>query len=286
MERLRAYWASGWMGKVVLGAAGLFGLLLLCCIVLVALVPSRSAVAPSPVPATTAQPAAAVQATVAPAATQPPAPTEVPKPTATSAPTDTPAPTNTPAPTATPEPTATPTPPPEPVVLKGKGKTVTDPFTLPDTVNWVKLTHKGKSNFIVHAFGPNDQEESITNDIGNYTGVRPLLGKGEWFFEVNADGVWEIRVEPMGPDPDAATGIEGHGDYVSGLFLPAKTGRVPYNIKHTGQSNFIVHLLCAGGSDSVANEIGAVEGSVVVKFQDGPCFWEVRADGDWSIKPK
>ena len=43
---------------------------------------------------------------------------------------------------------------------------------------------------------------------------------------------------------------------------------------------------CAGGDDSVANEIGAVEGDVVVRFDTGPCVWEVQADGAWTIAPK
>jgi hypothetical protein len=172
------------------------------------------------------------------------------------------------------------------VVLSGKGKTVTDPFRLPAAVNRVTFTHKGSRNFIVQSYGPDDKKDFLVNTIGNYTGIRPMFGEGEWYLEINADGAWTVTIEPIGPESGAAQGIEGHGDYVSGVFEPTKTGNVPYNLKHTGKRNFIVQLICAGGQDFVANEIGAFEGSVVASFRDGPCLWEVQADGDWSVKPK
>jgi len=47
-----------------------------------------------------------------------------------------------------------------------------------------------------------------------------------------------------------------------------------------------VWLHCAGGDDLVANEIGPVSGETVVEFEQGPCLWEVQADGDWNVRPK
>ena len=79
--------------------------------------------------------------------------------------------------------------------------------------------------------------------------------------------------------------LSGHGDMVSDAFDPP-SGPVPYVVTHNGKRNFIVHLYCAGGEDYVANEIGAMDGQVVARFEDGPCIWAVQADGDWSIKPK
>src|SRR5690349_4280820 len=93
--------------------------------------------------------------TEAPRPTAAPAPTEAPAPTQTLAPTNTPAPTETPAPTTTPAPTATPSPIPAtatpvlPVLITGKGQTVTDPFTPPAKINRVTFTHQGRRNFIV-----------------------------------------------------------------------------------------------------------------------------------------
>jgi len=239
----------------------------------------------APDPATTLP--TAVIATEAPRATATTAPTEAPVPTNTPAPTATPAPTNTPAPSATPSPipaTATPVPP---VVITGKGQTVTDPFTPPGSINRVTFAHQGRRNFIVQVFGSTGSEGSMVNEIGNYQGIRPLLAdEDRYYFEVNADGAWTIRVEAITAEPDAAHGISGKGDYVSGLFEPSATGPVAYNLTHSGTRNFIVNLYCAGGEDGVENAIGKVDGSVVVRFKDGPCFWDVQADGDWTITPK
>lgn len=264
MERITAFWNKGLVGKATII---LVGLVVSCC-VLGALTNrggNQTAAAPTGAPAG--------------AATTAPEATEAPPATA--------GPTNTPAPTATPSPipaTATPVPP---IIIEGNGQTVTDPFTPPSTINRVFLTHQGRANFIVHVFKADGSEDNLVNEIGAYDGVRPLIGAaGAYYFEVNADGPWTIRVEAITQELDAAAGLEGSGDYVSGVFTPAHDGPTPYTVSHDGQANFIVHLYCAGGEDSVQNEIGKVSGSVVARFAEGPCFWDVRADGAWSLMPK
>lgn len=206
--------------------------------------------------------------------------------------TQAPEPTSRPDPTSVPEPTAAPTeiptqtPLPEPIMLKGHGKVVTDKFTPPAAINRVVFTHSGKRNFIVHSFAADGKEDSIVNTIGAYQGARPLPGGQEFFFEVDADGDWTATIEPLSQNDTYATGLEGSGDVVSDLFMPTKNGAIPFTFDHSGKRNFIVHLYCAGGADPVANEIGTVHGEVVVRMSKGPCFWEVEADGSWSVKPK
>lgn len=278
MDRLRAFWNRGWFAKAIVS---IVGLLVACCVVGI-LVPKRP-----PAPAATAPTGAPAQPVAAAAqATTVPEPTGVPEPTSAPAPTHTPAPTATAVPTAAPTDVPTATPLPEPVVLSGTGKTVTDPVMPPASVNRVVFTHQGTRNFIVTAFRKDGNEDHLVNKIGSYDGVRPILGGQEVYFEVNADGAWTITIEPIGQDDTIAAGIEGRGDVVSNLFWPAQEGATPYTFNHDGKRNFIVRLYCAGGDDSVANEIGAAEGQVVVRMAKGPCFWEVQADGAWSVKPK
>lgn len=72
---------------------------------------------------------------------------------------------------------------------------------------------------------------------------------------------------------------------MSPLFSPSAQGPRPYRFTHDGQANFIVWLHCAGGDDLGQNEIGPLDVTSVVRFAQGPCLWEVRADGNWSITP-
>lgn len=270
MGWIRELWGRGLVGKVVVIAAGLLGLFVVCCVIGAILGPQQ-------------------QGTVGTAIA------DVPTIAALSAGlTETPVQTNTPEPSSTPAPSATPTPVPPtatpipPITLEGTGQTVTDPFTPPAAISRVILAHEGSRNFIVQVFRPDGTEVGLVNKIGRYAGIRALLATdaGEYYFEVNADGKWLIRIEPMTGEASAAQGLEGSGDYVSGVFDPVSSGPTPYNVSHKGERNFIVHLYCAGGEDSVQNEIGKVSGSVVVRFSDGPCFWDVQADGDWTLKPK
>lgn len=101
-------------------------------------------------------------------------------------------------------------------------------------------------------------------------------------FDIRADGAWTLEVKPFWFADSAA--FSGKGDAASGLFMPPS--RRAWNISHTGDSNFIVWVHCAGGSDLIQNTIGQVDGSTIVGFPEGPCMWDVRADGQWSLKPR
>jgi hypothetical protein len=186
------------------------------------------------------------------------------------------APTPTSAPTSTPKPTV-----PQPIVLQGSGQAATDAVALPAPISIARFTHTGSANFIVTVY-QGDESDLLINEIGPYQGARPLSGREPVIFDIDADGSWTVRIEPMGRADSAA--FSGRGDAVSGLFDPPGMG--PWQIKHNGQANFIVYSHCAGGSDLMQNEIGGVDGSRVVQFSRGPCFWEVQADGDWSLAPR
>lgn len=200
--------------------------------------------------------------------------------TLTAAPTNTPKPpTNTPIPTE--PPTNTPTNTPAPVVLTGSGQTATQSITPPSVVSAVSLTHSGSANFIVYAY-QGSEKTLLVNKIGTYNGTRPLFGDDPVEFDIQADGPWTITVTAM--DDGAQPTFSGKGDAVSAVFDPP--GQGAWEISHDGQANFIVKLHCAGGSNLIQNVIGPVSGSQIVNFPQGPCFWEVQADGNWDMKPR
>lgn len=191
--------------------------------------------------------------------------------------------------TLPPEPSNTPLPPtptPEPVVLSGVGQTATDPVQLPSPISVATLMHEGSSNFAVWLYQDGQRLDLLVNEIGRFQGRRPLIRSVDpdrpVVFDIEADGPWTIRLDPLGFTSSAA--LSGRGADVSGLFDPPQSG--PWEFLHDGQSNFGVWLHCLGGSDLIQNEIGPVSGSRIVEFADGPCFWEVEADGSWSLTPR
>ena len=216
--------------------------------------------------------------------------------TATTVPTWTPTPTRTPAPTRTSVPTATPFPdrPTGKVELSGYGSSV-ETVTLPDPLSSVFFGHRGSGNFIVWAYFSSNTEELLVNGIGVYLGERPLISSDPVILEIEADGEWEAIIEPLelveyresGTIPPDGIGV---GDSVSGLFFPPERGQ--WNYTYDGDGNFIVWVICAGGSELVANEIGITRGSAVVSFPEGPCLWDIAAEldpltlqGTWTLEP-
>jgi hypothetical protein len=173
------------------------------------------------------------------------------------------------------------------VFFEGTGRTVTGAFTPPLGINRVILAHTGQRNFVVKVYHPSGKEDFLVNVTGPFQGTRPLRGSsGEWYLEIKADAPWSVRIEPMPIDESAGQGVEGSGDFTSGLFTPVKVGPVPYFVSHTGTGKFKVQLVCAGGQRVVQNESGPIHGPAIANFAQGPCLWNVTADGDWQIKPR
>jgi hypothetical protein len=191
-----------------------------------------------------------------------------------------------------------PTPVPEPpevhvlpgrgVEVDGHGSSQTDPITpqydagLNVGVDVVSITHDGQSTFVVSTINESGQAETLTSAVGAYQGQRPVVVPGPLAFKVTADGNWSLKVQPIASG--ATPNFRGTGDAVSGYFDPPAPAT--WAIQHDGRSQFYVYAHCLGGSNLVVQAEGAVQQSAQVQFAKGPCFWEVRADGTWSLAPQ
>jgi hypothetical protein len=174
------------------------------------------------------------------------------------------------------------------IAVEGQGSGESDPVMpdytgLPIGVDVVSLTHDGRSSFIVNAVqGGGAQSETLLSAIGPYKGDRPLVVEGPVVFQVTADGNWTVTLRPM--QQGGTPTFKGSGDGVSAYFTPPAKGS--FDITHDGQTQFVVTAQCVGGSLGVEDKPGAVDDGAVITFPRGPCFWEVRADGKWSITPQ
>lgn len=143
-----------------------------------------------------------------------------------------------------------------------------------------RITHDGASNFAVFAYPAEGRRDLLVNEIGAYSGTRPL----GWLelpivdIEVQADGIWTFTVLPLSEAPHPGTSIEGSGDAV--LNFNDVDGRA-LRVSHDGSSNFAV--LAYGDRRSVMiNEIGTYSGRV--RLVPGTLFVEIQADGRWSLE--
>jgi hypothetical protein len=190
-------------------------------------------------------------------------------------------------PTAVPEPPAIRELPGRGVAVEGHGTTASDEITpqygggITLGIDIVTLTHDGRSSFIVTAV-QGDQSEVVASAIGSYRGQRPLVVQGPVSFQVTADGAWTLKVQPI---PNGAKpAFSGSGDAVSAYFAPP--GPATWDVAHDGQTSFFVFAHCVGGSIVVEDKRGTFQDTTQIEFPRGPCFWEVRADGAWSMQPQ
>lgn len=168
-----------------------------------------------------------------------------------------------------------------PIKFNGTGRTATEEMSLPSTFSKVTLTHNGSGNFIVTVYYGNE-DELLVNEIGRYKGTTLIVSEDPVTFDIEADGSWTGKIEGVGKSYNAS--FSGTGDGVSGFFIPPK--QEAWEISHNGDSNFAVWAHCVGGSDLIVNEIGSFSGSTIIRFEKGPCLWEVNADGSWSLEPR
>lgn len=192
-----------------------------------------------------------------------------------------PTPARTTAPTTAPP---TPRPTPSPVALRGRGQTATDPVQLPAPTSIAAFTHDGQSNFVVQTFR-GSRRDLLINEIGPYNGRRPLTGTEPIQLNIEADGNWTATIVAIECCANSGE-FTGRGDNVSNQFNPPGPLPSRWEFTHDGQSNFVVQSHCRGGTQLIQNRIGSFSGSAIVVFDAGPCFWEVQADGNWTIRPR
>ncbi len=62
---------------------------------------------------------------------------------------------------------------------------MTDPFTPPSPVSRITFEHTGQSNFAVKIYDQDGDYDLLVNEIGNYSGSRPLLSdKGSFILRL------------------------------------------------------------------------------------------------------
>lgn len=179
---------------------------------------------------------------------------------------------------------------PDPINLRGSGKTATEPFALAGGLVTFHSVYNSGSNFIVRLATTQGQSVggSLVNVIGAFDGhAARNVAAGQYILNVESSGSWTVTVEQPRPTTGAALPIsyDGNGPDVAGPFV-SKGGGIRFGLKYSGQSNFIVALLDKTGQrvgNSLANEIGATESSEVRPVSAGVYYLSVEASGPWHI---
>lgn len=123
----------------------------------------------------------------------------------------------------------------------------------------------------------------LVNTTEPYLGDRIVGYSRAWIWppaahlEIDSDGPWVIAVAPLSFAPTSSGNVSGTGDAV----IRMDRGPGVVHLTHSGASNFAIWAGRPGDADLVVNEIGTWSGERVVEV--GPSYWQVDADGGWTI---
>jgi hypothetical protein len=164
----------------------------------------------------------------------------------------------------------------------GRGDKVVK-LTLSDRAHIAAISHSGGGNFIVTAVDASgEQLDLLANEIGKYSGVRPLdFEQTPAALKVETSGSWKIVVRTLDKAPrwPAAAG-SGKGDAVVLVDQGASGDLATVKITHKGQGNFIVYAY-GDREDLLVNEIGSYSGEVLLP--GGTVAISIEAEGAWTM---
>ena len=173
------------------------------------------------------------------------------------------------------------TPEPEATTYKGTGTKVVKIAKPEDGPVLATFTHDGGSNFAVWSLDSDlEQIDLLVNTIGRFSGTTLLDrydGESTARIEVEADGAWTIKLQPLSAARQFTDKAQGEGPDV--LIYQGSAGVA--TLKNQGESNFAVWFFSTDSSDLAANEIGNYTGEAVIPA--GPTAVQVESEGKWSI---
>lgn len=227
--------------------------------------------------------------------------TAVPEVTATQK-TDTPSPTPEDRPTAlapgdpspTIPPVATAIPPPPPTSVTGEGTAMSDPVNFPVGVAVVTMHFTGSNFSRVQMLSQDgDFDRFIGNGRGTWKGsfAIPINDAGEYVFEVESEGPWQIDV--LWPTPETASVSEvpfeqsGAGDQAV-YFVLVQTGTHTLTLTHDGEGPYSMKPVTSEGRLYIDQLSGNGATSASIEFTINNTAFEflilnIRADANWTV---
>jgi len=176
---------------------------------------------------------------------------------------------------------------PEQILLSGSGKKATELFKLENGLSIFEMENSGSSNFIVWLLdNKGNQIELLANEIGSYK-ISTALGveAGDYLLDVTG-GSWKITIKQPRPTsaqtaPKTFTGKS----HIATEFFKLNDGLVRFEMKYSGERNFIVWLLDNKGNqiELLANEIGSFTGSKAIGVDEGIYLLDVTGTGSWQV---
>jgi len=172
------------------------------------------------------------------------------------------------------------------ISLSGSAQSATD-FVKLEPGAWVaELIHSGQGHFGVWLLDSQGSKvELLVSTTGSFHGSKAFRidAAGEYLFDVSANNPWRLGLHP----PEEVEGVVAfEGQTQAGTKLVRLPGGLNvFRLHHEGSGHFGVWLLDKTGSkiELLTSVTGAFNGSKAVQLRGGHYYFDVSADGAWSV---
>lgn len=176
-------------------------------------------------------------------------------------------------------PTEAPTDTPEPAEqipsqsFSASGTHVSDRFTVQDGLTVFEIEHDGEADLEVDLIDGNGETvETLVDATGEYEGRVPVpLSNGEYFLNVDADGIWKVVVrQPRWTEYDASALPQSATGQFADYFGP---------VEFTGSTAFDVYSMEAGHMSLV---LRTQDGEEIAVVTEGDTPYETTATTEYE----
>ncbi len=143
------------------------------------------------------------------------------------------------------------------------------------------IEHNGDGGFSVVSYEGDEYDELLVAEVGNYSGDLLIDHSGDFNLEVKcSSGNWSIKSSELSIDDSSS--FSGNGDTITGI---TSYSGGSWKLEHFGEGGFSVveYGVNEGYMELLVAKVGNYSG--IVKVEKAPnIFFEVKADGDWTIE--
>ena len=175
--------------------------------------------------------------------------------------------------------------------ISGDGEQISGSFPLSTGLAVFDIQHDGDDVYAVYLYDDDDTKITmltVGSGLEDISTAFKIPESGNYYLNVTGNGSWEVSVsDPHNADIETVSPISGK-DSQATLLYHFSAGQQVFDIRYTGNTNFIVEVLDTDGNyiTILANAIDTWQGEKTITIpKEGDYLFDIECTGTWTISP-